>query len=82
MILSEKTSAELENLKPAEIVDGCLTRDEKEKIVTCFQENALCHTDLAKVIAPPAIETSWESYALALLGGVVGGMVLNQQLRH
>jgi hypothetical protein len=81
-LFSTMTLAEIPSLNPAEVVDGCLTRDEKEKIVVCFQENALCHADLAKMVAPAKIESAWESYLLAAFAGVVSGMVLAQQVRH
>lgn len=63
-------------------MDGCLTRDDKEKIVVCYQENALCHDNLAKAIAPPAIETDWEGRIIAGLIGMAAGLIAINQVRR
>lgn len=81
MLPSQKTLAL--NLQP-QTKNGyeCLSRAQKENITDCFQENLECHLQINKLTAPPSILSSWEVIAISALGGVVGGMVLANQLNR
>jgi hypothetical protein len=59
---------------------SCLSRDMKEEIESCFLQNDYCHAELKKVTTP-SVSSSWQVIGLAALGGILGGMVLTQQLR-
>lgn len=78
MLCSVKTSAQ--NITTLNW--SCLTREQKESIVIAIAENDECHKALEKATAAPAIAESWESIALVIALGFVGGMVLAQQIHH
>ena len=59
-----------------------ITREEKETIVNCMEERALCQKDLAKAVAPTSVEANWQLLVLMGLGGLATGMILSEQLRH
>ncbi len=77
-LLCQKTQA-LE-LSPQPDQMGCLTRDQKERIVICFEENAACHLALEKSAKAP--EPDWEITALSTLAGVLGGILIGAQINH
>lgn len=67
------------NLQPKPF--SCLKRDQKEKVLECFQENVVCHNALLK-ISKEESSSDWEAILLAIAGGLVGGMILDAQLHH
>lgn len=70
------------NLQPTKSEFSCLSRDQKEKIDECFMENLMCHTKVATLTDPPTPLESWEVIVGTALGGLVAGLVLEQQVRH
>lgn len=79
-LLSEKTLAL--DLIPQKSDFECLTRDQKEKIVNSFEENAACHDALAKTQPSPAAPQHWEAFGLVTVLGIVAGMIIAGQMRH
>lgn len=61
---------------------SCLTRQQKESIETCFEENHACHLTIDRMTEAPQISSSWQTYLMLGLSGFVGGIVAAQQLRH
>ena len=58
---------------------SCLTRQEKENIAVCFQENADCHLSLSKATSSP-VQDDWSILLTAGLVGVIGGLVMAHQV--
>ena len=57
----------------------CLSREQKEKIAVCFQENFACHQALADAaIAPPP---TWEYVAFGALAGILAGILIDSRTR-
>lgn len=77
MICCEPIFAETENLNY-----NCLSRNQVERIVNCFDQNAACHTALEDATTPPETPSQWKNFMLIAMAGLVGGVVLSQQLRH
>lgn len=76
-LLQQNISAEV-NLLPKPLT--CLDRGQLEKAVSCCEKNEACHQALEKSAQPPS--PGWELLALAIAGGVIGGMVLDNQIHH
>ncbi len=75
----QKNLAEV-NLVPSSF--ACLSRPQKEAIDICFKQNESCHAALVTAITAPAPVGEWQWISIAVLGGLAGGLVLAQQLRH
>ncbi len=61
----------------------CLTTEQKQSIAICYDENFQCHQtliEMAKVSEPKP--TDWEIVIMSALGGILGGVVLQNQLHH
>src|ERR1019366_239925 len=84
MLCSEKTlGQETATATPSKQLNfNCLSREQKEHVAACFEENFECHTMLAKTTAPESIAQSWEGLGFAGLIGILSGLVIAQQLRH
>ena len=67
-----------ENLS-AEPCLECLTRSKKEAYAIAVQERDICHLELQTIAAPP--QTNWGMITVAILGGIVGGMLINQNVK-
>lgn len=78
LLCSTKIWASEINLHPSDY--SCLSRDQKEKINVCFDENFACHEALDKVQSKPM--PSWELVALGIAAGMITGMVLDAQLHR
>lgn len=61
---------------------SCLSKSQQERIHDAFLENINCHQALKEASTPPPNETPWETIALLIIGGVAGGMVIENQLHH
>ena len=59
---------------------ACLSREGKERIAECAEENFNCHTALAK--SDKVVRTDWESLSIAFFVGVIASTVVANQLRH
>lgn len=81
-LLFQKLSAEPIKLQTATTASECLTRDQKEKIEICFEENAACHESLSKVkLNTDPEKSSLRTILISVLGGIVLGLALDSQLR-
>lgn len=58
----------------------CLSRVQKEKIESCFEQNFLCHQTLEEVAESHM--SDWKLDVLILAGGILSGMVLDYQLNR
>lgn len=67
------------NLKPKPF--SCLSRQQKEKVLGCFEQNVICHQALVK-ISKQQEPFDWETIFLSVAGGFVAGMILDAQLHH
>lgn len=82
---SQKTLAEIKYTpQNLQVINEfrCLSRLEQEKIVNCFADNLMLQNEIAKITKPPPLLSSWQIIAISTLGGVVGGLILAQQLHH
>lgn len=53
----------------------CLTREQKEKIEICFEENEVCHAELATTAtSAPSQESFWVLLIMTGAIGFVGGL--------
>jgi hypothetical protein len=59
---------------------ACLDRKAKDRINEAFDTNFECHQSLAKAAKVERLD--WETLILSVLGGVVAGMVVENQIRH
>jgi len=81
MLFSSKTLALELSPKKSDTLFDCLSRDQKEKIQVCFEQNASCHDALAKTVSvekPPSVQI----FGLAILIGFAAGMMAATQIRH
>lgn len=76
---SIRASASEINLHPSNEI-SCLTREQKEQIEVCFEENLSCHQALNSTMGPP--KPSWELIALGIAAGMVTGLVIDAQIHH
>jgi hypothetical protein len=85
MLTSAKSLAETTISTPVapkkQIDFSCLTRIEKQEIDTCFQQNKACHVALENTVQPNP-KSGFESIALYVLLGFVGGFVLQEQIHR
>lgn len=81
MLLSGNSLAQ-ESRAPLPKPDFDLTREQKEAIVVCFQENQACHDSLAHAISPPTYRDEWTEFIGTFVLGLTGGMILANQLHH
>lgn len=58
---------------------NCLTRQQKEKIEGCFEENSFCHAELKKISQDPPAQSG---IGFGILGGFVLGFIVEAQLHH
>lgn len=75
-----KNSLAQELPKPDSLMS--LTRGQKEKIAICFQENLACHDSLSRATSPPTFQGEWTDFIGVFVFGLVGGMVLENQIKH
>lgn len=61
---------------------GCLSRPQKELIVTCFEQSSECHKSLKEAEITQSDESSWYLFIGGVFLGVAGGLILDQQMRH
>lgn len=73
-----------QSLKKSDVIDlSCLSRQQKEFIDECFDQNTQCHRDLTTVSSIASNEASdWEYFVAAILIGGVSGYILAIQTRH
>lgn len=60
----------------------CLSRDQAERCEVNIKQNRDCHKSLETCSTPPPNETTWETYALVVLGGVILGATIEAQIQH
>lgn len=76
--------AQSRSLKKSDVIDlSCLSRQQKEFIDECFDQNTQCHRDLQTVSTIASQESSdWEYFVGAILLGGIGGWIIAVQTRH
>lgn len=58
---------------------SCLTRDQKEEVVVCFDERAQCGKDLMSMEKTDTIVGPWEAFFVGIAAGLLGGVALSKQ---
>lgn len=66
------------NLNPRPLL--CITREQEEQFVECYEQNALCHDALNQAASDS--QPNWQTIALAIAGGLLTGMAIDSQLHH